>query len=73
MDYGAMARATMQGKATLDARFKFADTAFSSGTEGWNSQLRFATGIADGEDAIRKRKASKSLLWARTKKDRKSR
>ena len=52
MDYGAMARATMQGKATLDARFKFADTAFSSGTEGWNSQLRFATGIADGEDYL---------------------
>lgn len=42
----------MQGKATLDARFKFADTAFSSGTEGWNSQLRFATGIADGEDYL---------------------
>jgi hypothetical protein len=37
-----------------DARrtIKFADTAFSSGTEGWNSQLRFATGIADGEDYL---------------------
>jgi hypothetical protein len=44
-----MARASKLGKATLDARFTFADTALSSGVEGWNSQLRFATGVADGE------------------------
>jgi hypothetical protein len=44
-----MARAPTHGKSTLDARFSFADTAFPGGIEGWNSQLRFATGIADGE------------------------
>ncbi len=44
-----MARATTHGKSTLDARFRFADTAFPGGIEGWNSQLCFATGIADGE------------------------
>jgi DNA polymerase alpha-associated DNA helicase A len=44
-----MARAAKHGKSTLDARFRFADTAFSGGIEGWNSQLRSATGIADGE------------------------
>jgi DNA polymerase alpha-associated DNA helicase A len=44
-----MARAPKHGKSTLDARFSFADTAFAGGTEGWNSQLRFATGITDGE------------------------
>lgn len=44
-----MARALRHGKSTLDARFRFADTAFPGGIEAWNSQLRFATGIADGE------------------------
>jgi DNA polymerase alpha-associated DNA helicase A len=44
-----MARLSTDGKSTLDARFSFADTAFPGGIEGWNSQLRFATGIADGE------------------------
>jgi DNA polymerase alpha-associated DNA helicase A len=44
-----MARALKHGKSTLDARFRFADTAFLGGLEGWNSQLCFATGIADGE------------------------
>ncbi|MCA1534780.1 AAA family ATPase [Bradyrhizobium sp. NBAIM03] len=47
-----MARGPKLGKATLDARFTFADTAFSSGVDGWHSQLRFATGIADGEDYL---------------------
>ncbi|WP_244432961.1 AAA domain-containing protein [Afipia sp. OHSU_I-C4] len=49
MDYGSMARAPTHGKSTLDARFSFADTGFVGGSEGWHSQLRFATGIADGE------------------------
>jgi DNA polymerase alpha-associated DNA helicase A len=44
-----MARPAQRGKATLDTRFKFAETAFPGGIEGWNSQLRFATGVADGE------------------------
>jgi DNA polymerase alpha-associated DNA helicase A len=44
-----MARVSTHSKSTLDARFSFADTAFPGGTEGWHSQLRFATGIADGE------------------------
>jgi DNA polymerase alpha-associated DNA helicase A len=44
-----MARASKYGESTLDARFRLADTAFSGGIEGWNSQLRSATGIADGE------------------------
>ena len=44
-----MARAPTHGKSTLEARFKFADTAFPGGIEGWNSQLCSATGIADGE------------------------
>lgn len=44
-----MARPPTREKSTLDARFRFADTAFSGGIEGWNSQLRSATGIADGE------------------------
>jgi DNA polymerase alpha-associated DNA helicase A len=42
-------RPPKHGKLTLDARFRFADAAFPGGIEGWNSQLRFATGIADGE------------------------
>ena len=44
-----MVGAAKHGKSTLDARFRFADNAFPGGTEGWNSQLRFAIGIADGE------------------------
>lgn len=44
-----MARAPTHGRSTLDARFSFAETAFPGGTEGWNSQLCSATGIADGE------------------------
>jgi DNA polymerase alpha-associated DNA helicase A len=44
-----MVRAPTLGKSALDARFRFADTAFPGGIEGWNSQLRSATGIADGE------------------------
>jgi DNA polymerase alpha-associated DNA helicase A len=44
-----MARASTRGKSTLDARFKFADTSFPGGIEGWNSQLRLATGVDDGE------------------------
>jgi DNA polymerase alpha-associated DNA helicase A len=44
-----MARAPTHSKSTLDARFSFAETAFSGGIEGWNSQLRSATGITDGE------------------------
>jgi DNA polymerase alpha-associated DNA helicase A len=44
-----MARAPKHDKSTLDERFRFADTAFSGGIEGLNSQLRSATGIADGE------------------------
>ena len=41
--------APKHGKSALDAQFRFADTAFPGGIEGLNSQLRFATGIADGE------------------------
>ena len=41
--------APKHGKSTLDARFRFADVAFPGGIEGLNSQLRFATGVADGE------------------------
>jgi DNA polymerase alpha-associated DNA helicase A len=48
-DYSFMVGAAKHGKSTLDARFRFADNAFPGGTEGWNSQLRFAIGIADGE------------------------
>lgn len=44
-----MARLPTHGKSTLDERFEFADAAFAGGIEGWTSQLRFATGIADGE------------------------
>jgi DNA polymerase alpha-associated DNA helicase A len=44
-----MARAPKHGKSTLDARFRFADSAFPGGIEAWNSQLQFATGVADGE------------------------
>jgi DNA polymerase alpha-associated DNA helicase A len=44
-----MARASTRVKSTLDARFKFADSAFPGGIEGWNSQLQFATGVADGD------------------------
>jgi DNA polymerase alpha-associated DNA helicase A len=44
-----MARVPKHGKSTLDARFRFADTAFPG---GMNSQLRFATGIADGEEYL---------------------
>jgi len=44
-----MARAFKRSKSTLDARFDFAETAFPGGIEGWNSKLRFATGVADGE------------------------
>lgn len=44
-----MKRAPKHGKSTLDARFRFADAAFPGGTDGLNSQLRRATGIADGE------------------------
>src|ERR1700691_4279385 len=44
-----MARASTRVKSTLDARFKFADSAFPGGIEGWNSQLQFATGVTDGE------------------------
>jgi hypothetical protein len=44
-----MARTPTHGKSTLDARFKFADTAFPGGIERWNSLLRSATGVADGE------------------------
>jgi DNA polymerase alpha-associated DNA helicase A len=44
-----MARAPPHGKSTLDARFRFGDTAFPGGIEGWNSQLCFATGVTDGE------------------------
>jgi DNA polymerase alpha-associated DNA helicase A len=44
-----MTRAPTHGESTLDARFRFADTAFPGGIEGWNSQLRFATGVANGE------------------------
>ncbi len=48
-DHSSMARAPTQGKSTLEARFRFADSAFPGATEGWNSQLRFAAGIADRE------------------------
>jgi hypothetical protein len=44
-----MTRARTLGKSALHARFSFADTAFPGGIEVWNSQLRFATGIPDGE------------------------
>ncbi|MES0098729.1 AAA domain-containing protein [Mesorhizobium sp. M0019] len=44
-----MTRAPTQGKFTLDARFNFAESGFHGGIDGWKSQLRFATGIADGE------------------------
>jgi DNA polymerase alpha-associated DNA helicase A len=44
-----MARPPKHGKGTLDARFRFAEDAFPGGIEGWNSQLRFAIGIEDGE------------------------
>jgi DNA polymerase alpha-associated DNA helicase A len=44
-----MERPPKPGKSTLDARFRFADAAFPG---GMNSQLRFATGIADGEEYL---------------------
>jgi DNA polymerase alpha-associated DNA helicase A len=44
-----MARAPALDESALDSRFRFAETAFPGGIEGWNSQLRFATGVADGE------------------------
>ena len=44
-----MARALQRSKATLDARFKFAETAYPGGIEEWKSHLRSATGIEDGE------------------------
>lgn len=44
-----MARSSTHDKSKLNARFRFADTAFPGGIEGLNSQLIFATGIADGE------------------------
>jgi DNA polymerase alpha-associated DNA helicase A len=44
-----MARPAQRGKATLDTRFQFAETAFPGGIEGWSSQLRSATGVTDGE------------------------
>jgi DNA polymerase alpha-associated DNA helicase A len=44
-----MARPVQYGKAALDTRFQFAETAFPGGIEGWNSQLRLATGKSDGE------------------------
>lgn len=44
-----MARTSTHRKSTLSARFSFADTAFPGGIEAWHSQLRFATGIMDGE------------------------
>ena len=44
-----MARAPTHGKSTLDVQFRFADTAFPGGIEGWNSKLCFATGVTDGE------------------------
>lgn len=44
-----MARAPTHGKSTLDAQFRFADAGFPGGNDGWRSQLRFATGITDGE------------------------
>lgn len=44
-----MARALQQKKAALDARFKFADTGFPGGMDGWRSNLHSATGIEDGE------------------------
>ena len=44
-----MARALRHSKATLDARFKFAEAGFQGGIEGWKSHLRSATGTEDGE------------------------
>lgn len=44
-----MARAPRYSKATLDARFKFADAGFPGGIEGWKSHLRSAIGTEDGE------------------------
>jgi hypothetical protein len=44
-----MVRAPTQNNSTLDARFRFGDTAFPGGIDGWKSQLRFATGITNGE------------------------
>jgi hypothetical protein len=48
-DHSSMARTPTHGKSTLDARFRFAETAFPGGIEGLNSQLRFAIGVADRE------------------------
>src|ERR1700730_14672330 len=44
-----MARAPTHGKSTLDARFKFDETAVPGGIEGYKSQLCFATGLANRE------------------------
>jgi hypothetical protein len=60
-DHGSIARAPTYSKSTLDTRFRFGDTAFPGGTEGWNSQLRFATGIEDGDISSAASKSPRQL------------
>jgi len=44
-----MARLPRVDKKSLNARFKFAEDSFAGAAGGWDSQLRAATGIEDGE------------------------
>jgi DNA polymerase alpha-associated DNA helicase A len=44
-----MARLPKIDKTTLDARFRFAEDSFAGAAGGWDSQLRSATGVEDGE------------------------
>lgn len=44
-----MARLPKVDKKSLDARFRFAEDTFAGAAGGWDSQLRAATGVEDGE------------------------
>ena len=45
----ARARSKKVSKETLDEKFRFAEDSFPGTVGGWNSQLRAATGVTDGE------------------------
>src|SRR5258708_133909 len=44
-----MAQLPKTDKTTLEARFRFAEDSFPGAAGGWDSQLRSATGVEDGE------------------------
>lgn len=44
-----MARLPKTDETTLDARFRFAEDSFPAAAGGWDSRLRSATGVEDGE------------------------